>query len=72
MKQLDLPSDSELSTFANQFALACKEKNCYGICAVTSPTSELSHNGFCCDFLNGQFLIKNLLQHFANNLSKIF
>ena len=65
MKQHELPSDSELSIFAKQFALACREKNCYGMCAVTSPISEDSHSGFCCDFLNGQFLIKNLVQQFA-------
>ena len=65
MKQLNLPSDSDLSSFANQFALACKEKNCFGICAVTSPTSELSHSGFCCDILNANFLMKNLLKSLA-------
>ena len=67
MKQIDLPSDFDLSIFANQFALSCKEKNCYGICAVTSPVSELSHSGFCCDILNGQFLLKNLIQQLAKD-----
>ena len=67
MKLLKVPTDSELSSFANQFALACREKNCFGICAVTSPVSELSHNGFCCDILNGQFLLKNLIQHLAQD-----
>lgn len=61
----NIPSEDELEKMAMYFTEICKERNCLGVCAVTSPVSNISHSGVYGDILSITYLLASLIERCA-------